>query len=53
MQNLSDEAHVEEFGYLFFYCPTSLIVKPSQALLDWLGIGSDPQGMLEDFSRGS
>jgi hypothetical protein len=53
MQDLPDEARVEEFVYLFFYSSVSLIVKLSQALIDRLGIGSNSQGMLGDFSRDS
>ena len=29
MQNLPDEAHVEELGYFFLYSPASFIVKLS------------------------
>ena len=41
MQNLPDEACLEELSYLFFYSPASFVVKPSQALLDRLGVGTD------------
>ena len=41
MQDLRDEARVKELVYLFFYSPMPFIVKLSQALLDWLGVGLD------------
>jgi hypothetical protein len=53
MQNLPDEACVEELGYLFFFSPTLFLVKSSEALLDRLDVGLDPQGMLGDFSQDS
>ena len=49
MQDLPNEARVEELGYFFFYSPTPFVIKSSQALLDRLGIGPDSQGMLGDF----
>ena len=51
MQDLPDEAHVEELGYLFLYSSTPFVIKQSQALLDWLSVGPDSQGMLGDFSQ--
>ena len=53
MQDISDEACVEELGYFFFYSPMPFIVKPSQALLDRLGISLDSQGMLGNLPRDS
>jgi hypothetical protein len=41
MQDLPDEARIEELGYFFFYSPMPFIVKPSQALLEWFGISLD------------
>jgi hypothetical protein len=53
MQNLPDEIYVEELGYLFFYSLAPFIIKLPQALLDWLGVGPDPQRMLSDLPRDS
>jgi hypothetical protein len=41
MQDIPNEARVEELGYLFLYSFAPFIVKPSQALLDRLGVGPD------------
>ena len=49
MLYLPDEACVEELGYFSFYSPAPFVIKPSQALLDWLGFGLDSLGMLGDL----
>jgi hypothetical protein len=49
MKDLPDEARAKELGYFFFYSPVPFVVKPSQALLDRLGVGPNSQGMLGDL----
>jgi hypothetical protein len=41
MQDIPDEARIEELGYLFLYSSASFVIKPSQALLDRLGVSPD------------
>jgi hypothetical protein len=53
MQDLPNEARIEELGYFFLYSPVPSVIKLSQALLEWPGVGLDSQGMLDDFPQDS
>ena len=51
VEYLSDESGYQEFGNLFAYCPTSLVVEATQALLGGLRAWDEAQCVLGDLSR--